>query len=108
MMILEHAPPEDDGTTPAPPGFVYVCPHCGKTSRTRWGFDAENKRCADAGWDESCAMRCALCHELARVAGGYLPVRRWEAVRSMHLLDKSTWGPGQWEGEPDFVEWTEP
>ena len=49
------------GTTPAPDGQVYVCGACGKTSPTRYGFDASNKTVADRGWDSSCAMHAVLC-----------------------------------------------
>ncbi len=51
----------EPGTTPAPKGQVYVCGACGKTSPTRYGFDADEKRVAPGGWDESCMMHAVLC-----------------------------------------------
>ena len=50
----------DNGTTPAPDGCIYVCCACGKTSPTRYGFDARNRNVAMPGWDESCMCNAAL------------------------------------------------
>ena len=33
---------------------LYVCPHCGKTSKDIFGKDSTQ------GWDESCAINCNL------------------------------------------------
>ncbi len=53
-----------DGTTLAAPGTIWVCGACGKRSRTRYGFDANNQRTAiDRGWDESCMLHAVLCYE---------------------------------------------
>jgi hypothetical protein len=51
----------NDGTVFAPPGQIWVCGACGKTSRTRYGFDDQNQNCATPGWDESCMMNAVLC-----------------------------------------------
>jgi hypothetical protein len=48
------------GTEFAPEGTIYVCLACGKTSKTRYGFDEQNKRTSMPGWDESCMMNCDL------------------------------------------------
>jgi len=45
----------------APEGFTWICPACGKWSRSRSGFDPENKRVAEAGWDEACFLHAVLC-----------------------------------------------
>lgn len=50
----------NDGTTPAPEGYLYVCLACGKTSPTRYGFDARNKNVAMSGWDESCSCNAEM------------------------------------------------
>lgn len=50
-----------DGVTVAPEGQIYVCGACGKTSMTRYGFDSDEKRVADRGWDTSCATWATLC-----------------------------------------------
>ncbi len=51
-----------EGTTLAPDGQVYVCRACGKTSPTKYGWDANEKRVATGGWDESCMLHAVLCH----------------------------------------------
>lgn len=60
------------GTEIAPDGQVWVCGACGKTSRTRYGFDDDDKNVCDPGWDESCMLNSTLCHEasLVRTKGG--------------------------------------
>ena len=52
-----------EGTTEAPENMVWVCGACGKTSRTRYGHNAENKNVCDPGWDTSCMMNAVLCHK---------------------------------------------
>lgn len=47
----------------APDGQVYVCGACGKISRTRYGFDDDDKNVCQPGWDESCMLHAILCHE---------------------------------------------
>lgn len=55
---------KDDGVTPAPEGQVWICGACGKRSRTRYGFDADEKPTTlDWGWDESCMLHAVLCFE---------------------------------------------
>ncbi len=55
---------ENDGTTPAPEGQIYVCAACGKRSRTRYGFDDNNQNVGPShGWDESCMLNAVLCYE---------------------------------------------
>lgn len=49
------------GTKVAEEGTVWVCAACGKTSRTQFGFNANNEHVADLGWDESCMMNAVLC-----------------------------------------------
>lgn len=66
---------EHEGTTPAPEGQVYVCGACGKTSSTRYGFDAQNKNVASGGWDESCMLNAVLC-SATKVDG------KWQAAPS--------------------------
>ena len=56
-----NQPEDDDGTTPAPDGTRWVCGACGKTSPTRYGFDADGRHVADSGWDVSCMMHAVLC-----------------------------------------------
>lgn len=56
--------PEDmSGTDEAPEDMVWVCGACGKTSRTRYGFDKDEKRVCDYGWDESCMLNAVLCYK---------------------------------------------
>lgn len=64
-----------DGTTPAPDDQVWVCRACGKTSRTQYGFDANNQDCSDRGWDESCMLNAVLCWK-ARGSKGWKPVEK--------------------------------
>ena len=41
----------------APPGFIWQCQACGKTSDyDSYGTEGKYSR----GWDESCALNCAL------------------------------------------------
>lgn len=44
------------GNKEAPKGQVYVCGACGKTSKTKNGFDTP-------GWDVSCMLHAVLCDE---------------------------------------------
>lgn len=67
---------ESIGTDIAPVEFIYVCAACGKTSRSRYGFDSSNARCSAPGWDESCMLHAVLCH--AEKA----PDGVWQAVQS--------------------------
>lgn len=50
-----------------PPGAIWVCGACGKSSQDRYGIEGEKS----AGWDESCMMNAVLCDEatLIRVNG---------------------------------------
>jgi len=48
------------GTDIAPDDCVFVCFACGKISRSRYGFDINNKKVCMFGWDESCMMNCDL------------------------------------------------
>lgn len=50
-----------EGVTPAAEGQVWICGACGKTSPTKYGFDAANKNVGQPGWDESCMMNSVLC-----------------------------------------------
>lgn len=63
---------KDDGTAPAPEGCIYVCCACGKTSPTRYGFDAKNKNVGMPGWDESCMSNSRLfrIEDLERLPSG--------------------------------------
>jgi len=45
---------EEVGDRTAADDEVFVCLACGKTSRTKYGFDGT----ADPGWDESCMLNC--------------------------------------------------
>lgn len=40
----------------APPGTIWVCGACGKTSKDRYGDRSSS-------WDESCVLNSVLCHE---------------------------------------------
>lgn len=44
----------------APPGTIYVCGACGKTSDNEYGEDTRN------GWDESCMLHAVLCEDKKR------------------------------------------
>jgi hypothetical protein len=57
------------GTDLAPAHQTWVCAGCGKTSRSRYGFDASGKSVADAGWDESCMLRAVLCEPTGAEVG---------------------------------------
>ena len=52
-----------NGTDLAPEGHIYVCAACGKTSKSRYGFDDHDRSVASHGWDESCMLNCALFRE---------------------------------------------
>jgi hypothetical protein len=52
---------------PAPPGTIWVCGACGKTSRVRWEFTGQ-------GWDESCMMNAILCKEEKTPEGCWVAV----------------------------------
>lgn len=49
-----------DGTKLAPEGQTWVCLACGKTSRTRNGWDESGKRVSSYGYDESCMLHAKL------------------------------------------------
>jgi hypothetical protein len=66
---------EPKGTDLAPDDQVWVCSACGKTSRSKYGFDAMNRQCADRGWDESCMLNSVLCYAEKGPDG------KWQAVR---------------------------
>ena len=40
----------------APPGQIWVCHACGKTSEDSYGIEGKHSY----GWDESCSLNCAL------------------------------------------------
>ncbi len=62
---------DDDFYGLAPPGQVFVCAACGKTSQTRSGWLSDTKRAGSSrGWDESCTMHAVLCYDR----------KPWEAV----------------------------
>lgn len=50
------------GTDQAPEGQIYICAACGKTSPTQYGFDENNKKVSDYGWDESCMLHAVLVY----------------------------------------------
>lgn len=54
---------ENHGTDLAPEGHIWVCMACGKTSKTKYGFDQDNNRVAMRGWDVSCAINSQLFPE---------------------------------------------
>lgn len=57
----------------APPGHLWVCAACGKTSPNSYGFDENDRNVAMPGWDESCMLNCVLVAEAdieARSPGG--------------------------------------
>jgi len=60
-----------EGTAPAPDDKVWVCGACGKTSRTQYGFDKNDKNVCDRGWDESCMMHAVLCYKEKDADGFY-------------------------------------
>jgi len=53
----------EDGKIEAPDNMVWVCGACGKTSRTRYGFNAEEKSVCDPGYDTSCMLNAVLCYK---------------------------------------------
>ena len=57
------------GTDLAPEGQTWVCCACGKTARSRYGFDAEGNRTTRQRWDESCAMNAELFSNTRLVFG---------------------------------------
>jgi hypothetical protein len=73
---------EPKGTDLAPEGKTWVCCACGKTSRSRYGFDAQNKSVAMHGWDESCMLHAALAddRQLVRNPSG-------RVTKIMHPVD---------------------
>lgn len=60
---------QENGTLEAPDNMVWVCGACGKTSRTRYGFDADNKNVCDRGWDASCMANAVLCYKPGKEPG---------------------------------------
>jgi hypothetical protein len=51
---------EINGTTILPFPFFWICCACGKRSLSQYGFDINNKRVADHGYDESCMLNSAI------------------------------------------------
>ena len=49
-----------EGTEVAEAGKIWVCTACGKLSKTRYGFTADNKNCCERGYDESCMLASCL------------------------------------------------
>jgi len=57
-------PPELCGTDICPNGTVWVCAACGKTAKSKYGFDKDDNRTnISCGWDESCMMNSVLCKD---------------------------------------------
>lgn len=50
-------------TIEVPRHMVWVCGACGKTSRTRYGWNKSGKSVADPGWDSSCRCCSVLCYK---------------------------------------------
>jgi len=48
------------GTDIVTDDLIFVCQACGKTSRSKYGFDDKGDHCCQHGWDESCMMNCEL------------------------------------------------
>ncbi len=74
----EAAKMSAEGTAVAPEGQTWVCQACGKTSRSRYGFDAANKSVAMRGWDEICMMNASLFEDsqlLRNLSGIVVEVR---------------------------------
>lgn len=69
------------GTTPCAEAHVWVCGACGKTSRTRYGFNAADQSVASPGWDESCMLNAVLCHREQRLRDSD-GLKEWVAVCS--------------------------
>ena len=57
-----------EGTAVVPTSLLWVCGACGKRSRTRYGFDKDNRRVCDWGWDESCMLNAVLCDQDPKTA----------------------------------------
>jgi hypothetical protein len=55
-------PKYQEGTVEAPDDMIWVCSACGKTSRTRYGFNAQNENVCLPGWDASCMSNAVLCY----------------------------------------------
>jgi hypothetical protein len=49
------------GTDVVPEPYRFVCMACGKTARSRYGFDVTGKSTGDLGWDVSCVTHAILC-----------------------------------------------
>lgn len=64
----------EEGITHAPDGQVWVCGACGKTSRTRYGWDHTQRSVASPGWDASCMTWAVLCHAERDPDGSYRAV----------------------------------
>jgi hypothetical protein len=58
-----HQCPVHGGTALAPEGHIWVCLACGKTSKTRYGFDEKNRTVSMRGWDASCVLNSRLIPE---------------------------------------------
>lgn len=55
---------QEPGKDLAPDGQVWVCAHCGRRARSRWGFDHQGESTViDHGYDSSCSLHAVLCHE---------------------------------------------
>jgi hypothetical protein len=48
------------GTTICDESHIWVCTACGKTSRTKYGFDKKGDNLCDHGWDASCMCNAVL------------------------------------------------
>ena len=56
----------EKGVLEAPDNMVWVCGVCGKTSRTRYGFNENEENVCDSGWDASCVLNAVLCYKLGQ------------------------------------------
>ena len=52
-----------EGTDITPEGFIWMCGVCGKLSLSCYGFDSQNKNCAEGWYDESCMLNAYLMEE---------------------------------------------
>lgn len=52
---------QPSGTKECADGTLWVCCHCGKTSLTKFGFDANGVDVASYGWDAACVLGAVLC-----------------------------------------------
>ena len=85
----------DTGTKLAPPGHVWVCLACGKTSKTQFGFDEKNQNCADRGWDESCMLNSQIFQESQLLKDDLGRVISVEEIQEVAMLVKDNHEEGR-------------